>query len=262
MNRHIVCFTGSSNDEGLKLISHLLSHGSDSVASQICSVHDLPDSSNCLDALGCYLIPYDAADVENEIYDYELQNQLAVWLSKSRVPVVLVSQEDPKMIPYLRHQFWFACGERLGQWQALPVTESVVDSIFMHNSIRRYILDLIVHLRMHRLSKPGQGGGAHSRSLNDMVLLCKWIALTSGSSFITPDMAQVACEQYFPWHLQLIESAKEESSTMYGSQEEVVEELISRFDTFGIKMAQEYMNPLFKQLCVVQSVMKDVIPAT
>lgn len=259
LKRHVVCFTGTSNDQGLKSISDLLSHMDNPAvpSPQSCSIDSLPDTET-QNGISCYLVPYSGTA---EI-DYELQNRFALWLHKSTVPVILVLQDNPLMIPYLRHQFWFACGEDMGQWQDSVVAESIVDSVYMHHSIRRYILDLIVHLRMHRLSKPNQGGGAHSRSLSDMTLLCKWIALTSGSSFITPDMVQTACERYFPWHLQLIESSKEDPSVMYGSQEELVDELINRFDTFAIKMAQEYKNPLFKQLCIVQSVMKDIIPAT
>ena len=139
---------------------------------------------------------------------------------------------------------------------------SSVNQVYIHYTIRRYILDIIIHIRMHRLCRSSQSGGAHSNSLQDMILLSRWLAFKSGSRFVTPEIIQEASLQYFPWHLLIIQDSEYEESILYGSQKELVDDLISRFDKFGMKMADEYQNPLFKQMCIVQNVLKKVVSAT
>lgn len=282
LKRHVVCFTGSEEPPNTELIAQLVSpvacevysgpleamamcmdQGEDVNSNSNSNSNSYSNSSSSRSGVLLYIIQFPGDS--NEL-DSESQSDFAHWLYRcfqNGVAVILVCQHDPNMIPYLRHQFWYACGESIGESEPMALdSTALLNNVHVHHTIKRYILDLIVHLRMHRLSRPSQGGGAHSRSLADMMLLCKWIALQSKCSFVTPDMVQIACQRYFPWHLQLIESSRENPSVMYGSREDLVDELISKFDTFGLKMQKEYNNPLFKQLCVVQSVMKNVIPAT
>lgn len=258
LRRHMICFVKDLSD--ISPVEKILNRINPRIKTQFYEKIDESFIKNTKAEDGVVLVLFGAMDKK-------LQGNFGTWLYHFRGNLVMISDGSCDIIPYLRHQFWFACGMNSGEalsldLSLLPSIPDLVDQIHVHHSIRRYVLDIIVHLRMHRLSRASHAGGVHTRSLQDMVLLCKWVAYLKGYTFVTPEMVQTAAKQYFPWHLQLIEESKHDASTMYGSQPELVDELIDRFSKFGVKSGEEFGNPLFKELLVVENVLSKVVPAT
>ena len=191
---------------------------------------------------------------------------------------------------WLKHKFWFACappyldfesssessintrannspGEMGEKQQEAEGNRSVVlneeanlNDVFVASSVKRYILDIMVHLRTHRLTYNAKAGGVYTNSLDDMVLLSRLIGLHSGKMFVSPSHVKKASKWYFPMHLELVQRSSMDSSLLYGSDPNLVDEMLEKLAKIKHEEVDEFKNPLFLESLVVKNVLSKVVP--
>ncbi|CAR22530.1 Maintenance of telomere capping protein 2 [Lachancea thermotolerans] len=169
--------------------------------------------------------------------------------------------------PYLKRQFWFACAEPMTggatdfNEETLPQLRNSLRKVHVHHSIRRYVLDIIMHLRVHRFSSQASGGGCSTHSLRDILELCQTLALAEERAFVVPDIVKTASYWYFPFHLELIQNPSHEISLQYGSDPDLVAQLVNAMQQFSLQRASEIHYPLYFQYMVLRDVLNLVVPA-
>ncbi|CCE62539.1 hypothetical protein TPHA_0C03880 [Tetrapisispora phaffii CBS 4417] len=155
--------------------------------------------------------------------------------------------------------------------------QRLLDDIHVDPRVKRYVLDVIVHLRMHTLSYKQKGGGIHPRSLEDVILLSKVIRLSQFAAvelktstndpdvkkktptlYIMSEHIRLAALMYFPFHLILIRDSSMDVSVSYGSNKELIDDFIEKLHT--INDAVDRQNPLLIQEIVIRDVLRKVIP--
>ncbi|KAL6928848.1 hypothetical protein ACO0SA_002178 [Hanseniaspora valbyensis] len=251
---------------------------------------------------------------------------------RQSVGIVISSMELLSKNIFLTKKFWLSCPSKnlmhfLNVQQHLDLNCFLKYMTYMHikwdqykasfnqnstfkfnHSLKQYILDIVVHLRMHRFSVQGRSGGIASISLNDMMQLSILIGITDnllnkiqGSNddtwidsvkgeepesenkavdkddiIITPDTIKTASRWYFPFKLQLTykrrnniktRNFKKDYSVQYGSDVEIVDELINSLDDLSIKKrngskinGDDSGYPFYVELLVVEDVLKHVVP--
>lgn len=169
---------------------------------------------------------------------------------------------------WLKHRFWIACFEP-DQNEVVTIkpnnTGDALNITYMdvnvHPSVRRYILDIMIHLRMHRLVDITKGGGVHTGSLKDVIILSKLISMDKfKKSFVTPEHVKMACTWYFPMHLELVRSSAMDVTVLYGSKPNLVDGILEKIAHLKLTESNHLQNPLFLETLVVKDVIKKVVP--
>ncbi|GCE97095.1 maintenance of telomere capping protein 2 [Zygosaccharomyces mellis] len=171
---------------------------------------------------------------------------------------------------WLKHKFWFASYEPNENELFSPLTETTSESIggeiqytdvHVNRSIHRYILDIMIHLRMHKLVDTTKGGGIHTSALKDVLILSQLIALCRFKKrFVTPEHVKLACIWYFPLHIEILKGSTMDASVLYGSRPELVEGMLKCIADVKLSKTVETENPLFLETVVVQDVLNRVVP--
>ncbi|SCU89755.1 LANO_0D06260g1_1 [Lachancea nothofagi CBS 11611] len=203
----------------------------------------------------------------------KLAKYLQVMRSQDTPFFTAIATVSPGFVPYahmtayLKRQFWFACAEPRPQ-DLVELSEDEIEplkvtlrQVHVHPSVRRYVLDIIVHLRIHRFAKQASGGGCSTRALGDMLELCQTLALAQDRSFVIPDLVKLASEWYFPFHLELIQDPRHEISLQFGSDPDLVTQLIDKLHSFSLQRTQETQYPLYFQYMVLRDVLEKIVPA-
>ncbi|AAS50740.2 ABL031Wp [Eremothecium gossypii ATCC 10895] len=197
------------------------------------------------------------------------QNEVARWLRALRkvhpglVCIATIGAHEnggPGMTNFLRRQFWFATRGPKRACGALRLPKRAAFTV--HPAVHRYVLDVLVHIRMHRLLDHSQAGGASSSSAEDVLDLCRWLCSANHpeKTFVTPDDVQQACAWYFPMHLDVIRLPQQEASVLYGTSMKFAEDLLIGLRTF-LKKTGTVDNPLLLETLIVQEVLGKVVPA-
>ncbi|CAJ0904843.1 10366_t:CDS:2 [Entrophospora sp. SA101] len=85
-------------------------------------------------------------------------------------------------------------------------------NVIVHNDMERYIRDVVVGIRTHRLVK----GGVTARSYLDFVTLIKALAAILQHHYVTPKLVLFASEKVF-CHRLILRDIKDDKSIMYGT---------------------------------------------
>ncbi|KAL3234852.1 Maintenance of telomere capping protein 2 [Nakaseomyces bracarensis] len=134
------------------------------------------------------------------------------------------------------------------------------ENIHIQASLRRYLLDIMVHIRTHRLSFNARGGGVHKNSYSDIIILSRLIAIRDNRKFVTPQHVRLASMWYFPSQLSIIDDSMKDNSILYGSKPELVRELMKRLVFVRNKKIVEMNNPLFIEALIVRNAIKKIVP--
>ncbi|CEP60917.1 Mtc2p LALA0_S02e02630g [Lachancea lanzarotensis] len=204
------------------------------------------------------------------------QDKLARFLQKMRTRqtpfFTAIATVSPEFVPYahmtayLKRQFWFACQDARPQdlvelaHEELPQLMSALGRIHVHPSIRRYVLDIIVHLRVHRFAKQASGGGCNANALRDMLELCQTLALAQERTFVVPELVKLAAHWYFPFHLELIQDPRHEISLQFGSDPDLISQVLTKLQNFSLERSQESHYPLYFQHMVLRDVLRIIVP--
>ena len=202
-----------------------------------------------------------------------------------------------KIDPWLRNKLWCSCrmpdfdmespkslqvssessisdeGEEVGKKGEARETESdnfkglnidkirkSLAGVHLESSLRRYVLDIMVHLRMHRLIYHGKGGGVGTDALADVLLLAKFISLDLGNPYVTPREIKKACRWYFPMHLILISKPSQDTTLLYGSKLSLVQDFVNSIVRVAEIKSGDMETPLFLESLVTDNVLSKVIP--
>ncbi|CAR29904.1 hypothetical protein ZYGR_0AD05940 [Zygosaccharomyces rouxii] len=170
---------------------------------------------------------------------------------------------------WLKHKFWFACYEPDENEVFSPLIGALPESlekaqytdVHANRSIHRYILDVMIHLRMHKLLDTTKGGGIHTSALRDVLALSQLLALYRfNKAFVTPEHVKLACIWYFPLHVEFLKGSAMDTSVLYGSRPELVDGLLKCIADVKLSNTVETENPLFLETIVVQDVLNKVVP--
>lgn len=206
------------------------------------------------------------------------QDKLAKFLQEMRSRsspsyFTAIATVSPTFVPYvhitsyLKRQFWFACAGPCTDdlldlhLESLPPLRAALGQVHVQHSIRRYVLDIIIHLRVHRFSNQSSGGGCSTHALRDMLELCQTLALDNKRTFVIPDVVKTASQWYFPFHLELVQDPSHEISLQFGSNPDLVAQLIGKLQNFSLHRSEKTQYPLYFQYMVVRDVLNLVVPA-
>ncbi|KAK9455404.1 hypothetical protein V1511DRAFT_500355 [Dipodascopsis uninucleata] len=106
----------------------------------------------------------------------------------------------------------------------LETLSMMANNVSISSDVRRYIHDIIVHLRMHRAVR----GGVSARASKDFETLIKSLCPLHGISFATPSLVVIATRKTYA-HRIIIPPADDERSTMYGSDPEALKQMMSNW---------------------------------
>lgn len=134
------------------------------------------------------------------------------------------------------------------------------DNIHIQASLRRYILDIMVHIRTHRLTFNARGGGIHKNCYSNMITLSKIICIKDHKSFVVPQHVRLAAMWFLPLQLSVIDDSLKDNSILYGSKPELVRELMKRVVYVRNKQIIDMDNPLFMEALIVKSALKKIVP--
>ncbi|CAG8518949.1 12075_t:CDS:2 [Ambispora gerdemannii] len=87
-----------------------------------------------------------------------------------------------------------------------------IEKVFIHNDMQRYIRDVVIGVRTHRIVK----GGITARTSSDLVTLVKALAVIFQKNFVTPELVLIASEKVFS-HRLIRREIGDDKSTMYGT---------------------------------------------
>jgi MoxR-like ATPase len=88
-----------------------------------------------------------------------------------------------------------------------------MDNVTIHNDMHRYMRDVVVGIRTHRLVK----GGLTARASSELVTLVKVLAAIFQRNYATPELVLFASEKIFS-HRLILRDAGDDKSTMYGTR--------------------------------------------
>ncbi|CAL9727703.1 maintenance of telomere capping protein 2 [Monosporozyma unispora] len=168
------------------------------------------------------------------------------------IGIIPEMEDRSKIIDWLLHKFWICCG---GGHESVE-THSRSESIHISNSLIQYIKDLMIHLRIHRLLVQGNGGGIHTGTLKDVILLGKCISgELHDRKFVIPEDIKQALMWYGPWHMKVLtkEQWDQDTSLLYGSRPQCVQQY---FDT----VAGVRTGSVAKERLIIADVLKKVVP--
>lgn len=176
-------------------------------------------------------------------------------------------EEDEKTIiglrDWLKHRFWIACFAPNEQEILTigPAKNLSYREVHCGPMIRRYILDVMVHLRMHRFVDITKGGGIPTSALNDVIVLSQLVSIDKfEKKFLTPEHVKVACLWYFPLHIELLKGSAMDTTVLYGSRPQMVDDFLEKLYKLGQSESSKIDNPLFLETLIVQDVLSKIVP--
>jgi len=118
------------------------------------------------------------------------------------------------------------------------VPQSIVNNVRQFASevsvsteIRRYLLDIVVFLRMHRAVR---GGSISAIATDDFELLVRCLAPLHNLDFATPALVSLAIFKIYAHRIDLVQRAQDERSILYGSSVAAVENYLKQMDVEAV----------------------------
>lgn len=178
------------------------------------------------------------------IKDRSIVTDTGVQYKSQKLFSVISLCSDPKLLyGFLKNEFWFEQPHNLppnSYKVSLPLqpTEPILPDklsqlhelntqickITILPDLKRYIYDLIIHFRNHRVTQ----NGLPTRCINDLTHLTQTLCVVFDKKFVVPTMVKLATRKYIPLHLKLIEKPELEPSQRWGGEINAAEELIKR----------------------------------
>lgn len=153
--------------------------------------------------------------------------------------VVGIMGEKGKLYPLLTQEFWFKqsyerpelipepfpkCQElNRAQVAHFSMLRTKDREVVIVPEIRRYMYDIIIHIRCHRCVSTG----FPTRSIADIELLSRCLCLLFDREFVIPTIVKLACRKLVPFKITMVEPELE-PTLQYGSDQELVKELMAR----------------------------------
>ena len=154
--------------------------------------------------------------------------------------IVGITGEPHTLYPLLSQEFWFQqrCDLKMdindGRFptSATLNRSKVTHFITLRNKylnvtispeMKRYIYDIIIHVRCHRCVK----NGFPTRAIKDLELLCQCLCLIFDRNYVIPTIVKLACRKLIPFKIQMVDPSLE-PTLQYGSDIDLVAEMMKR----------------------------------
>lgn len=158
--------------------------------------------------------------------DVEMSEQMALFFTINACPHKYVLMTTKPVALYKRFYSLILLNIQIFEEFVVDLSRCTkVERFPLLSEIKTYIYDLVVTLRYCRFIHRGVPTYI-LRMLNDYVY---WLAHTEGIDYVTPAMVQRAFRDILPFQLDrlIIDKPSQDLSTMYGSNLELVKELMS-----------------------------------
>lgn len=153
---------------------------------------------------GCFVVE----DLRDSKFQAALVREMRRY--PKRIYIALV-RDDTKMDLWLKHRFWLACvaGAGTGAGAALPRDQKSeprdLAPVHVAPALRRYLLDVLVHVRTHRLADRARAGGVDSHVPQHVLDLARCLARSSArrasALYTTPATLRSSMLYTLPWHV-------------------------------------------------------------
>lgn len=100
------------------------------------------------------------------------------------------------------------------------------EKININPDISRYIYDIMIFARMHRMVS----GGLPTYIRRDLEAFVTYLAAINDYQYIIPKMVVLACQKLLPLKLRLVPVAEEELTLMYGSDIRLIREVLPKWN--------------------------------
>lgn len=250
--RRNIIMLGSEDDPGTPILPTL---------ERIYKVSDLKDINNNTTKLSdnVYFIP-------NLIeWDIKEQKLLCHYINNHGNKAIFIGYVPDisskfSITDWLLHKFWICCGSTnisniACGWEKETYDEQE-SSTYISPNLIQYIKDLMIHLRIHRLLVQGNGGGIHTGTLKDMILLSQCIAQDiGGRDYTVPSDVKQGLLWYAPWHLKLLQESQwdQDASLLYGSIPKYVQQ-------FHAAVAGVRTGPAGTERLIINDILSKVVP--
>ncbi|KAK9471321.1 uncharacterized protein V1510DRAFT_404301 [Dipodascopsis tothii] len=104
---------------------------------------------------------------------------------------------------------------------------ALLASIHISTEVRRYMQDIMVFLRMHRVVR----GGVSSRATRDFELAVRCLSLLNGLAFATPSVVAVAARKVYAHRVVVVTDPSDDRSVLWGSDLDAVRAFLDQWDT-------------------------------
>ncbi|KAK9479966.1 hypothetical protein V1514DRAFT_350877 [Lipomyces japonicus] len=143
------------------------------------------------------------------------------FISHNYEPSIPVDIDESKKFNFPLSPYSFQC---LVSVKDIESISSIANNVIISAEIRRYMHDVIVHLRLHR----AVGGGISARASKDMELFVKCLAPLHGINFATPILVSIATRKVYS-HRLAIPLPEEERTMIYGSDLDAVKNFLQHW---------------------------------
>ncbi|KAI5811092.1 hypothetical protein DFH27DRAFT_531396 [Peziza echinospora] len=125
--------------------------------------------------------------------------------------------------------------------QELDTLTNLAETAHLSTEIKRYIMDIIVFLRMHR----GVAGGISAKATKDFEHLVKCLCPLNGLQFATPSLVALAVYKIYG-HRIVVADKETDRSVMWGSKKDAVDKYLAQVDADMIidNVLEEVRAPL------------------
>ncbi|KAI5819546.1 hypothetical protein BZA77DRAFT_385204 [Pyronema omphalodes] len=120
----------------------------------------------------------------------------------------------------------FTLGRNFIPGSVVDTLRALAQDVVMDTEIRRYLLDIIVFLRMHRAVK----GGVVATGTADLEWLAKCLAPMHALDFVTPALVALAVFKVYNHRIELVQRTEDERSILWGSDPKEVEAYLKQVE--------------------------------
>lgn len=178
------------------------------------------------------------------------QKRLVKLLDRRKVPVVAVTLNkdgvEPNLYRYLANKYWFRQPynpaiswnhENIKPLQNAQTTQETIKEVRLMShevkmipDVHRYIYDIVVFVRFHRMVV----GGLPTESISDVTLFVKFLSRIMGYSYVVPTVVQLGAKKILPLRIRLQTKPEQEPSMRWGSDLSLVRQMMSMWDVDSV----------------------------
>jgi hypothetical protein len=154
--------------------------------------------------------------------------------------IIGITKEKDTLLPLLNQEFWFrqlyeplttVTNKQYPTSETLNASKvtyfisfkSRFSQVTIVPEIKRYIYDIVIHVRCHRCVSTG----FPTRSITDLELLSQCLCVLFDREYVIPTVVKLACRKLIPFKIRMV-APDLEPTLQYGSDADLVKELLRR----------------------------------
>lgn len=184
-----------------------------------------------------FISHYHSFDPEEKTLTQEVKEALGMEESDvDSLASVVVRKASPStpVIPLSHHRHPFQIYPPLGgvlvPCGVITQLKSLTTDVKISTEVKRYMMDIVVFLRMHRAVFKG----VSARATRNFELFVKCLAPLHGLDFVTPALVSLAVFKVYTHRIEIVRKAEDERSVNWGSRPEAVEMYLRQMDVESV----------------------------